>query len=328
MEQARILVVEDEPIVARDIQLSLQRLGYEVPATASSGEEAIRKAAETRPDLVVMDIVLKGKMDGIETAQHLKDRLNVPVIYLTAFADDQTLERAKTTAPAGCMLKPYQPHELRTSIEIALHRSQSERGLRESLRWLATTVRVMGDAVLTTSRGGRLTYMSPAAEALTGWTQKEALGAGLRAILCIEEQGQMHEIGDPAMTAMDECRIVDLSEVTLVTKDDRKRPIEGRAAPVVDDAGVVIGAVVVFRDARAPVRSERERDIDEHLSRAKGVINLCAWCKKVPDEEGKWWDLETFITDHSYIRFNGGLCPDCMERCFPKEDDHRSISGC
>ncbi len=327
MEQARILVVEDEPIVARDIHLSLQRLGYEVPATASSGEEAIRKAAETRPDLLVMDIVLKGKMDGVETAQHLKDRLNVPVIYLTAFADDQTLERAKTTAPAGYMLKPYQPHELRTSIEIALHRSQSERGLRESLRWLATTVRVMGDAVLTTSRGGRLTYMSPAAEALTGWTQKEALGAGLRAILCIEEQGQMHEIDDPATTAMEECRIVDLSEVTLVTRDYRKRPIEGRAAPVVDDAGVVIGAVVVFRDARVPARSEQERVIDEHLSRAKGVINLCAWCKKVPDEEGNWWDLETFITDHSYIRFNGGLCPACMERCFPKEDDHRSISG-
>ncbi len=319
MEQARILVVEDEPIVARDIQLSLQRLGYEVPATASSGEEAIRKAAETRPDLVVMDIVLKGNMDGVQTAQHLKDRLNVPVIYLTAFADDQTLERAKTTAPAGYMLKPYQPHELRTSIEIALHRSQSERGLRESLRWLATTVRVMGDAVLTTSRGGRLTYMSPAAEALTGWTQKEALGAGLRTILCIEEQGQMHEIDDPAMTAMEECRIVDLSDVTLVTKDDRKRPIEGLAAPVVDDARVGNGAGGGFRDARVPVRSEQERDIDEHLSRAKGVINLCAWCKKVPDEGGNWWDLETFITDHSCIRFNGGLCPDCMQRCFPKE---------
>ncbi|HXF93562.1 MAG TPA: response regulator [Nitrospiraceae bacterium] len=319
MEQAKILVVEDEPIVARDIQLSLQRLGYDVPATAASGEEAIRKAAETRPDLVVMDIVLKGKMDGVETAQQLKDRLNVPVIYLTAFADDQTLERAKTTAPAGYMLKPYQPHELRTSIEIALYRSQSERSLRESLRWLATTVRVMGDAVLTTNRGGRLTYLSPAAEALTGWTQKEALGAGLRAILCIEDQGQMREIDDPAMTAMDECRIVDLSAVTLVTKDLRRRPIEGRAAPVVDDAGIVIGAVVVFWDARVPVYSEQERDIDEHLSRAKGIINLCAWCKKVPDEAGNWRDLETFLAEHSCIRFNGGLCPDCMKQCFPQE---------
>ncbi|MGH7258777.1 MAG: response regulator, partial [Nitrospiraceae bacterium] len=95
MEPANILVVEDEPIVAKDIQLSLRRLGYRVPATATSGEEAIRKAKESHPDLILMDIVLKGKMDGVETVQHIRKQYDVPVIYLTAYADDHTLERAK-----------------------------------------------------------------------------------------------------------------------------------------------------------------------------------------------------------------------------------------
>jgi len=154
MEPANILIVEDEPVVAKDIQLSLQRLGYRVPATATSGEEAIRKAGDTHPDLILMDIVLKGNMDGVETALQIQRRHDVPVIYLTAYADNHTLERAKVTSPAGYMLKPYQANELRTMIELALHRAQHDRHLRERLRWIATTVRCIGDAIVTTDQGG------------------------------------------------------------------------------------------------------------------------------------------------------------------------------
>jgi CheY-like chemotaxis protein len=142
MEPASILIVEDEPVVAKDIQLSLQRLGYRVPATATSGEEAIRKASDMHPDLILMDIVLKGKMDGVETALQIQRKQDVPVIYLTAYADNHTLERAKVTSPAGYMLKPYQANELRTTIELALHRAQHERHMRERLRWIATTMRL------------------------------------------------------------------------------------------------------------------------------------------------------------------------------------------
>ena len=164
MESASILIVEDEPVVAKDIQLSLQRLGYRVPATATSGEDAIRKAGDTHPDLILMDIVLKGNMDGVETALQIQRRQDVPVIYLTAYADNHTLERAKVTSPAGYMLKPYQANELRTTIELALHRAQHDRHMRERLRWIATTVRCIGDGIVTTDRGGRVTYMNPAAE--------------------------------------------------------------------------------------------------------------------------------------------------------------------
>ncbi|MGQ0811295.1 MAG: response regulator [Nitrospiraceae bacterium] len=313
MDQAKILVVEDEPIVARDIQVSLQRLGYDVPMTASSGEEALRKAGELRPDLVIMDVVLKGPMDGIEAAEQMRRRFDVPVIYLTAYADDQTLERAKTSSPAGYMLKPYQPNALRTNIEVALHRSQSDRHLRESLRWLATTVRCMGDAVMTTNRGGRLTYMSSAAEVLTGWTQKEALGIGLTAIMSMEEGEQLQPIDNPAMRAMTETRIVNLERVVLVGKGGGKRLVTGNAAPVADDTGVIIGSVIVLRDVPG---ADELTDPEANMTRIRGVINLCAWCKRVPDKSGEWYDLETFIAEHSSLQFNGGLCPDCMNKCF------------
>ncbi len=328
MDQAKILVVEDEPIVAKDIQQSLRRLGYEVPATATSGEDALRKAGETKPDLVIMDIVLKGGMDGVETAQYLKQRFDVPIVYLTAYADHQTLERAKTTTPAGYMLKPYQPNELRTTVELALHRSQIDRHLKESLRWLVTAVKCSGDAVITTNRAGRVTYLSPAAETLTGWGQQEAAGVELAVILSLNEtQGT---IDSPARRAMTECRMVRMEEALLLARDGAAHHVEGSAAPVVDDAGVVVGAVLVFRrhapafpSGRAGVPRFRWPE-DRRLARPAGIINLCAWCKRVPDSSGHWYDLETYISEHSDLTFNGGLCPECMARCFPSEPKHHS----
>jgi PAS domain S-box-containing protein len=322
MVPAKILVVEDETIVARDIQQSLTRLGYDVPTTATSGEEAIRKTKEIHPDLILMDIVLKGQMDGVETVRQINRQFDVPVIFLTAYADDSTLARAKTTSPAGYMLKPFHPNELRPTIELALHRAQIDRHLKGSLRWLATTVRCMSDAMITTNRGGRLTYMSQGAETLTGWLQQDAMGAELTTMLSYEEDGPVQVFENPVMKAMMECRIVQLDCVTFRAKDGTTRPVAGSTAPVIDDAGVVIGSVAVFHDAQALERPDRgvesiRSELQQAVARAPGVINLCAWCKKVPDVSGEWYDLDTFITEHSGVQFNGGLCPECLQRCFP-----------
>lgn len=325
MNAANILIVEDEPVVAKDIQLSLQRLGYQVPATATSGEEAIRKARESQPDLILMDIVLKGKMDGVETARQIQRTRDVPVIYLTAYADDHTLERAKVTSPAGYMLKPYQPNELRTTIELALHRSHHDRQMRESLRWIATTMRCIGDGVVTTDCHGRVTYLNPAAEQFTGWSQEEAAGMSLTALLGFGQEGPIQHVENPALHAMVDVRIVTVEEARLVSKDGAHRFIRGSAAPVVDDGGAVLGAVLVFHEIPPGGHLCREldepsrllKDVQERMGRPQGVINLCAWCKRVPDHTGEWYDLATFIAERSAIQFNGGLCPDCMGRCFP-----------
>lgn len=131
---ARILVVEDERIVAKDIQNTLKSLGYGVSGLASSGEEAIDRAAETHPDLVLMDIALKGEMDGVEAVTQIQSLFDIPVVYLTAYSDEETLQRAKITQPFGYILKPFSESGLRISIEMALHKHRAEQQIRASLQ--------------------------------------------------------------------------------------------------------------------------------------------------------------------------------------------------
>jgi CheY-like chemotaxis protein len=128
MTDAKILVVEDENIVALEIKKRLQKLGYIVPGVASTGEDAISKAEGIRPDLVLMDIMLKGEIDGIHAAGEIRKRFNIPVVYLTAYSDEETLQRAKLTEPYGYILKPFEEDDLRTTIEIALYRHQVSNG--------------------------------------------------------------------------------------------------------------------------------------------------------------------------------------------------------
>jgi len=131
MAKAQILIVEDEMIVAIYIQNKLKRLGYSVAAIASSGQEAVKKVEETHPDLVLMDIHLKGDMNGVEAAQQIRTRFHIPIIYLTAHSDDDTLQRAKVTEPFGYILKPFEERALHTTIEMALYRYETEKRLRE-----------------------------------------------------------------------------------------------------------------------------------------------------------------------------------------------------
>jgi len=126
MAIARILIVEDEILIARKIESSLCQLGYEVVGIASDAEVAIQKTTESYPDLVLMDIVIQGDRDGVTVAQQLRDRFQIPVIYLTAYADEETLQRAKLTQPLGYILKPFNRRDLRVAIEIALSRHQIE----------------------------------------------------------------------------------------------------------------------------------------------------------------------------------------------------------
>lgn len=128
--QARIMIVEDEEIVADDIRTSLEKMGYAVCAVAATGEEAVKKAVETRPDLVLSDIMLQGAMDGTQAAEQIRAQVNIPVIYLTAYADGETLERAKITEPYGYIIKPFQDREVQIAIEIALYKSRAEEEIK------------------------------------------------------------------------------------------------------------------------------------------------------------------------------------------------------
>lgn len=126
MAKTRILVVEDESIIAMDIEMSLRNLGYEVTAKVPSAEQAIKKVEEDKPDLVLMDIVLKGGTDGIEAAEQIRSQFRVPVVFLTAYADEKTLKRAKITGPFGYITKPFQDTDLRVAVEIASYKAKME----------------------------------------------------------------------------------------------------------------------------------------------------------------------------------------------------------
>lgn len=131
MAKSKILIVEDESIVAKDIQNSLKKLGYLVPTIVSSGEKAIEEIEENRPELVLMDIMLKGQMTGIESANVIRDRFQIPVIFLTAYADDNTISQAKIAEPYGYIIKPFKEKELQTTIEMALYKHDKDMNLRK-----------------------------------------------------------------------------------------------------------------------------------------------------------------------------------------------------
>ncbi len=178
MAQERILVVEDETIVALDIQRVLRRLGYNVLAVVASGEDAVQRAAQLRPDLVLMDIHLRGPMDGIEAAAQLRAQMNLPVVYLTAHTDEQTLQRAKSTEPLGYLTKPFEERDLATTLEMALHKHRLDRKkLLQSERRFALLVENLKDySIIFLDEQGRVAGWNAGAERITGYRQEEALG--------------------------------------------------------------------------------------------------------------------------------------------------------
>jgi two-component system response regulator LytT len=140
MTKTGILIVEDEGIVAKDIQQSLKKLGYEVLGICATGEEATIQAERTKPNLILMDIMLRGEMSGIEAAEQIKQKLNIPIIFLTAYADSSTLAKAKVTEPHGYIIKPFKEIDLQTNIEIALYKHEKETDLKKERDFLYSLV--------------------------------------------------------------------------------------------------------------------------------------------------------------------------------------------
>jgi len=183
LSRARILVVEDEVIVARDIQQQLCERGYTLVGHATRGAEAIRLAVEQRPDLVLMDIQLSGGMDGIEVAQTLRRQLALPVVFMTAFCADEFLERAQLSEPFGYILKPFSERELYTVIEMALYKHRAEVKLLESAQHNQAILENMLDGVITIDTQGRIESFNKAASSLFGYTADEAIGRNVSMLM-------------------------------------------------------------------------------------------------------------------------------------------------
>jgi len=268
MSPARILVVEDDRVVARDLRQQLTRLGYDVVGVTARGEDACALALSTSADLALADIRLEGRMDGIDAAQEIRLACDIPVVFLTAYADDETLQRARLTEPHGYLLKPFEDSQLRTAVEMALYRHAADRKLRHSERRYAATLASIGDAVISTDGADCITYMNPVAEGLTGCRSGLVLGRQLDEVYRLrdEETGLAISGTTPAAALH-----------SLLLECDRRGPvpIEQSASPIVDDRGHVTGTVLVFRDLSHRRSVDKAlRDAQAELARVSGLTTM------------------------------------------------------
>ncbi len=382
MEKARILIVEDEAIIAMEIESQLQSLGYEVTSIVDTGEKAVKKAEEDKPDLILMDIRIKGEMDGIEAAEEIRNRFGIPVIFSTAYLDEERIERAKITMPFGYVLKPIQERDLKVTIEMALYiskvekerrkteeeliqgeqklnklfnfadymvciadltkerftkispaftrhlgwsekemlskpildfihpedvtktaniikeqleqevdviqfenryqtkdgdyrwfewaanpvpeegvtysaayditeRKQTEEALKKSEEWFSTTLKSIGDGVITTDTNGSITLLNPVAESLTGWKQEEAEGKPLKEVFNIINETTREPVENPVDKVLTTGNIVGLANHTiLIAKDGKEIPIDDSGSPIKNDKEEIFGVVLVFREIK------------------------------------------------------------------------------
>lgn len=226
----KILVVEDEAIVAESLRIKLKKMGYIVISTASSGDEAIKKTVEYLPDLVLMDIVLKGEIDGIEAARQIRTNFNIPVIYITAYSDEKTLLRAKITEPFGYIIKPFKERELQIAIEISLFKYDMEMKIKEKNEWFSVTLNSISDGVIATDSKGCVLFMNTIAQSMTGWKLDLAEGKPLKEVLNIITE-----------------KIGTVNETLLLQPDGTRIPIDISTNSINDNKGNVLGVALVFR---------------------------------------------------------------------------------
>ncbi|MBO8130428.1 MAG: PAS domain S-box protein [Candidatus Marinimicrobia bacterium] len=258
----RIVIVEDERLVAEDIKYILESLGYKVVAIYTNGSKLLADIEKKNPDLILMDIMLSGKLDGIETAHKLRSIKEVPIIYLTAYVDDKTLSRAKLTEPYGYIVKPYDERILRSTIETAFYKYNIEQKIKESESKLFTTLKSIGDAVITTDAEGKINFMNPVAEKITGWTLSEVIDEDVNKVFDIYNEFTGKKAEDPVSKVLGQGIVVGLANHTILkTRDGKYVPIADSGAPIKDSKGNLYGVVLVFQDITE--RKEAERKIRE-----------------------------------------------------------------
>ncbi|MCX7974301.1 MAG: response regulator [Candidatus Aminicenantes bacterium] len=243
----RLLIVEDETLVARDLQLMVERAGYEVCGIATTAQEALNLAFTLKPDLALVDIVIKGSIDGIEIAQKIWQEMEIPVIYVTAYADESTLNRARETTPFGYLLKPFDERELHINIEMALFKSQLELKLKERENFLATILKTIKEAVITTNKDNLITYFNPSAEKLTGWRAAEALAQPVDKIINLIDSSNYQEA--PLFSS---------GWLFLKTKKGELIPVEYNSSPLKPKPSFTEGEVIVIHDINERYRSQQE----------------------------------------------------------------------
>lgn len=261
MGACKLLIVEDELLVATDIERHLSRAGHEIVGVAEDYDRALMLAETKRPDLVLMDIKLRGRRSGIDAALAIREQLQIPVIFLTANADEHTLGKARAAGPYGFLSKPFRKEELREAVAIAIDQHKRAESLFASYQWITTMMNSLSEAVIATDTDAVVRYLNPAAESLTGWTPQDAIGRPIT---------EVYPLTDVAGTAIHECllkkalatgRYFGKSRLFLTTRSGSRVPIEDSATPILE-SGQVSGAVTIFLDISERLENERRNEAE------------------------------------------------------------------
>lgn len=263
IERAHILIVEDELIVAKEIESDLKSFGYAVSGIARSSEAALEAVSALAPDVILMDIKLSGQTDGIEVAEQVMRRYDIPVIFVSAFSDETTLQRAKETTPYGYLLKPFEPKELHTTIEMALYKHGMERRLKESERRLRLITESMLDMVGEVDPDCTFRYVSPSHTAVLGYEVSELLGRSAYEFVHPEDVERLK----PALArALTEGKRVTV-EVRFRSRSGRQIWLECNISRIAGMRGDTIGAVVGSRDITA------KHEAEERMHRSQAQLS-------------------------------------------------------
>lgn len=255
----KILVIEDEKILALDIRNSLQKLGYSVLEITVSGEDAIKKVAETNPHLVLIDICLAGEINGIEVVDIIQNHFHIPVLYLTEYSQDNKLAKKQLSEPFSYILKPCAEKDLHFAVEMALYKHQMNKKYEAEKQRLTAIINSMGCAVVVTYANGSIQMMNPVAEVLTGWRQDEAYGKDLVEVVNLIDKDMDEVIDNLATKAIQAGEVLNLPDnCTLLAKDGKKIPIGDCVAPIRDVDGNISGAVLVLQDISKRKQTEAQ----------------------------------------------------------------------
>lgn len=258
MEKPRILIVEDEGLVARDLEAMIRNLGYRVVGICPSAEEAFRLINTRRPDLIIMDIVLQGKLDGIKAADEIRRRHNLPIIFLTAHTDEATFQRAKITNPVAFIHKPIEQKELLTVIEMALFKHRIEMKLREKEEWLSTILAGIADGVIATDPHGVITFMNPVAAALTGWKPESGVSRRLEDVVLLYDGDKETSFYLSPQEIIENDGFPRNIPNLWIIHQQKKTPIEIKASVIRDENGAPTGLVILLHDITERRQHEEE----------------------------------------------------------------------
>lgn len=262
MQPTRILIVEDEPIVAMDLRQQVEECGYQVTGIAESADEALMAAEETQPDLALLDISIAGSMDGIQTAKILRQWFGVPGIFLTAYSDKATVTRAARQMPYGYLTKPIRNKELAATLQVAITKARADARERQEHAEMVATVDTIRDGLLLATIDGHIQYMNAALESLTGMTLRQAHGKPFEQVLRLKDESNREVTG---LASFKEGS-AEVFGWKLLTANSAELPVDMTVTTSEDTEGRARAMVFTVRDATERLRQQAIGEVQEEKS--------------------------------------------------------------